>query len=492
MKKFFLFIPLIILSCSTRIDSPAVLKNFSELTTANEVVEFVKAAAEKSPTLSYEVFGKSSFGKDLVLFRSKYKGSKERLRVLIFAQQHGNEPSGKEACLLLICDLANGKLREWIKDMELLIIPQLNPDGGDLDLRRNGAGIDLNRDHILLEAPETRALHNLFKDFNPHVTIDIHEYYPFSDSWKEFGGYKNFDVQVGVPTNINVSHEIRDFGLNKALPFVETTLAEKGYTFNNYIVGPAPNLGRTRHSTVDFDDGRQSFAILGTLAFIFEGINGKADVLDNIEHRTYGQYHALKALLEFLHNSADEIKSIVAGAKVKLINAEPGESVAIRLEHFPSGDPLKLPLVSSKTGKDTIVMVENYHPIVKSTLDATRPKAYLVPANDTLLVNFLKLHRIDFEHFETQNTSNISQYFVESIIIGEDEELENRFPMVIKRQVREDEIGKEYLRVTTRQLHSNFLVSLFEPQSMLGLAQRSGYEYLLKEKEYFPILRVEE
>jgi len=492
MRKYLLFIPLFILSCASRIESPAVLKSFSELTTADEVVEFAKAAAEKSQALSYEIFGKTSQGRDLVLIRSRTNGTNERLKVLVFAQQHGNEPSGKEACLLLIRDLANGLHREWLKDMEIVIIPQLNPDGGNLDQRRNGQGIDLNRDHVVLQAPETWALHNLFKDFMPHVTIDIHEYYPFSRSWEEFGGFKNFDVQVGLPTNINVAQEIRNFGLNKALPFVEASLKEKGYSFHNYIVGPAPNLGRTRHSTVDIDDGRQSFAILGTLSFIFEGINGRADVLDNIEHRAYGQHEALKALLNFAHQNANEIKAIVDDARTNLRSSESGEVVAIRLEHFPSGTPLTLPLISSTTGNDTVVIVENYHPIVKSTLNTTKPKAYLIPTKDTLLVNFLNLHQVKYENFEVQDAKVISRYFVESIAISEDEELENRLPTVIKQKIVKEELNDLYLWVTTGQLHSNFLVTLFEPQSMLGLAQRIGYEYLLQERDFFPILRVEE
>ncbi len=492
MKHFFLFISLLIFSCSTQVESPTVIKNFSELATAEEVVEFAKVASQHTDKLDLEIFGSTSEDRDLVLIRSKLKQSNNPLRVLVFAQQHGNEPSGKEASLLLIRDLASNQHSDWLRDMEIVIIPQLNPDGGNLDKRRNGQEIDLNRDHVVLQASETRAIHKVFKDFMPHVTIDIHEYYPYSKSWDEFGAFKNFDVQVGVPTNINVSQEIRNFGLLKALPYIETSLLKNEYTFHHYIVGPAPNLGRTRHSTVDIDDGRQSFAILGTLSFIFEGINGRTGVLDSIEHRTYGQYEALKALLHFVHQNASEIKTIVDDARNKLRSSKPGEVVAIRLEHFPSGNPLTLPLVSSTTGNDTVVIVENYHPIVKSTLNATKPKAYLIPTNDALLVNFLNLHGVKYENFEVQDAKVITRYFVESIAISEDEELENRLPTVIKQKIINEELNDLYLWVPTGQLHSNFLVTLFEPQSMLGLAQRIGYEYLLQERDFFSILRVEE
>ncbi|MFN2396083.1 MAG: M14 family zinc carboxypeptidase, partial [Bacteroidales bacterium] len=420
-----------------------------------------------------------------------YEYPDDKLHVLIFAQQHGNEQSGKEAALLLIRDLAEGKYNHWYENLEIWIVPQLNPDGSDVNERRNAGGIDLNRDHIVQLAPETRAIHELFREFNAHVTVDIHEYYPYSESWSEFGGYKNFDLQVGIPTNINVDSNIRSFALNNVLPHIEQHLNEQGFSFHNYLVGPAPSLGRLRHSTVDFDDGRQSFAIRNTLSFIYEGINGEDRYVENLARRTTGQYEGLVALLEFLHARAGETREIIVNAQEKLKTAQPGDKVAVRMEHFPDGNALKLPLSSATTGQDTLVLVENYHPLVQSNLDVSRPSAYLVPAGDHHLMEFLELHQLEYETTPDLTDKTVTQYYVASIEASMDEELPNRFPQVTTQTFDGKELTEEFVLVPTAQLHSNFMVSLFEPQSMLGLAQRPGYEYLLQEGEVFGILRVE-
>jgi hypothetical protein len=493
IRIFIVMLIMILAACKQPLESPAVLGNFTYPATSEEIREFCKKTARSSRNLRYEVFGKSDEGSDLVLVKTNGspKENQSKLRVLMFAQQHGNEISGKEALLLLVRDIANGSLAHLNEHMELWIIPQMNPEGGDRNERRNGSGIDLNRDHVVLQASETRALHDLFHRVNPHVTVDIHEYQPFRASWEEFGGFKNFDVQVGVPTNLNISPEIRNFAHDKILPEIEKHLNQKGFSFHNYLVGPVPTEGRTRHSTVDIDDGRQSFAILNTLSLIYEGINGRDGFTESLERRTFGQYEAVVALLNFLHENADHTINLVENAREKLRSSLPGETVIIRMEHFPDGRSVILPLESSSTGEDTLVVIENYHPVVKATLEVSRPRGYLVAASDDNLKNFLELHKVKYTRdFGSQNF-RVKEYYVDRIVMSEDEELQNRFPEVTIRKRNAGGLQVNYLFIPIAQLHSNFLVSLFEPQSMLGLAQREGFEYLLKENKVFPVLRVE-
>ena len=57
----------------------------------------------------------------------------------------------------------------------VLLIPTMNPDGVDADTRENADGVDLNRDHIDLSAPETRAVAMAQVRARPAVTFDQHE-----------------------------------------------------------------------------------------------------------------------------------------------------------------------------------------------------------------------------------------------------------------------------------------------------------------------------
>lgn len=57
----------------------------------------------------------------------------------------------------------------------VLLIPTMNPDGIAASTRNNANGVDLNRDHIALIAPETRAVATVQGRNRPAVTFDQHE-----------------------------------------------------------------------------------------------------------------------------------------------------------------------------------------------------------------------------------------------------------------------------------------------------------------------------
>ena len=52
----------------------------------------------------------------------------------------------------------------------------MNPDGAEAGTRVNGAGADINRDHITLEQPETRALYQVVRRVRPDLAVDCHEF----------------------------------------------------------------------------------------------------------------------------------------------------------------------------------------------------------------------------------------------------------------------------------------------------------------------------
>ena len=126
--------------------------------------------------------------------------------ILITASQHGNEHSGKEAALALIRDLAVGDLKPLLKQVNVLVMPQTNPFGNFVDKRPNEQGLDLNRDHVKLEAPSTRAIHAVFSRWMPEVTMDVHE-----------KGYDYYRVNTGCVTNANIAAAIRRFSIDTDL-----------------------------------------------------------------------------------------------------------------------------------------------------------------------------------------------------------------------------------------------------------------------------------
>ncbi len=479
-------VSIILPSCGyEEIMTPAESKDFEQPSGYEEIIDFCKNVAKKNPLLEMEVIGHSVGGRDLVVLTAGKRVNKEAepLRVLLFAQQHGNEQASKEAGLLILKEIATGSLDHWFDDMELWIVPQVNPDGSELNQRRNQGGHDLNRDHLVLEAPETIALHRLFQGIMPHVNIDLHEYQPYTESWRSFGAYKDFDVQVGINTNINIAENIRKFSLERALPAIGNHLEGLGYSFHNYIVGPPPSEGITRYSTTHIDDGRQSFGILNTVSFIFEGKNGRDGFSDNLMQRSISQAEAIKALLEFLTENSVEVKDIVNNAREQLVSERTGEKVAIRTEYAPDGSALPLNLKSATTGEDTLVMVENYKPLVVPEEETTVPLGYLIPRHDPRLKEWINNHGLYRLNNMPANAS-VYGWYLRPISYTE-----GRRPL--KRRVDLSHAHEQYVYLPSGQLHSNFLVLSLEPLSDIGLVQENSFEYLLSGDDWYPIYRVE-
>lgn len=464
---------------------------FARTSTNAEINDFLKTIAETNKHFQYFELGQNTQGQSigaLKIAKGEFGENPDKLRVLIFAQQHGNEPSGMEACLLWIAKLSGRGSQSILKNLDICIIPQLNPFGGDSLRRTNAEGTDLNRDHLLLTAPETIALQKLFHQYLFHVTIDIHEYYPYGRAWREFGAFKNFDVQVGTLTNPNVAPELRNYALEQVFPLLEEQLNQNNFSFFHYIVGPAPNLGPTRHSTADINDGRQSFGILNTLSFIFEGLNGKDSTTHNLEHRARAQLLCLETLIDKLSKDARHIHQMVGHTRDRLIAFPEEKKVSIRIEHHSDGTPLRLPLISASTNRDTLIEIQEYLSKVVSTLDVAKPKAYLIPDSCVSLIDLLKKHHISFQPASVQSANKASAYLIKSLIESVDEELENVLPEIVETEVEFN--PEHYIYVPLNQISGNKLVIMLEPQSLFGLINTSSFNHLLKEGGQYPVLRI--
>lgn len=124
-----------------------------------------------------------------------------RPAVLLVGQQHGDEPAGAEALLVVARQLAGGALAPVLERVDVVVLPRANPDGAAAGQRYTADGTDLNRDHLLLATPEARALSGLLQAFEPVLVADLHEFEAFADWQDKFGAVPRADLllQAGTP-----------------------------------------------------------------------------------------------------------------------------------------------------------------------------------------------------------------------------------------------------------------------------------------------------
>jgi hypothetical protein len=244
----------------------------------DEMVAFLESVAKPGfITVSEE--GRSVEGRKVLLVRlSRDAGqprSRARFRVLLYAQQHGDEVAGKDALLTLVRDIA-ARPTLLPEDVDLYLMPMLNPDGAEAHRRVNGAGADLNRDHLLLAQPETQALHRVARRVRPHLAVDSHEFGRDGEAYAA-KGWEAWPVITMDACNHPLIPGYLKAAAREAVATAVPLQARAGHAYQRYTVGGPPPDAEIRPSTPEVDDGRNGMGTLGALSFIIEsGVRHRA------------------------------------------------------------------------------------------------------------------------------------------------------------------------------------------------------------------------
>lgn len=103
-------------------------------------------------------------------------GSGEK-RLLIWSQMHGNESSGTRAMFDVInfFEQKSELAQAILSNLTIDFIPMLNPDGANVNTRRNAVGIDINRDFLAKESTEIHVLLNQIEKGNYQTLFNLHD-----------------------------------------------------------------------------------------------------------------------------------------------------------------------------------------------------------------------------------------------------------------------------------------------------------------------------
>jgi hypothetical protein len=295
-------------------------------------------------------------------------------------------------------------------------------------------------------------------------------------------------MTIGTTTNLNVPEPIRKFSFEQYVPYFLAYVDKRNFSAFHYCPGGPPVDAIMRFSTFDINDGRQSLGIQNTLSFIQEGMNGRDDSIENLQHRAFGQKEGMMALLTFVRDHHHEIKILVVHERSQARKNQAGELVTLQASHVSDGSALKMPLLSLSTGKDTIISIRNWCPVVKSIYDVVKPRGYLIPRDCTLLKDWALRHKFPRELYTPEPGDVLEQYQIESLKSIDFEGDTIIDPVLSTRKVKV--IKKQYYFYPASGDKAMLLILGLEPKSMTGLATYPAYSGYLQPGKTWPVVRV--
>ncbi|HXG70987.1 MAG TPA: M14 family zinc carboxypeptidase, partial [Gemmatimonadaceae bacterium] len=175
------------------------ITSYRETSRYVDVQSFLESLRRLNATLAHGSIGRTTEGREIpyvIASRplvSTPAAAKALRRPIVYVQAniHGGEVEGKDALLALVRDLVLSPNPNALDSLVLIAVPIYNADGNErfgpqavnrsdqngpssVGRRSNGMDLDLNRDYVKAEAPETRASLAMFNTWDPDVFVDLH------------------------------------------------------------------------------------------------------------------------------------------------------------------------------------------------------------------------------------------------------------------------------------------------------------------------------
>ncbi|MEG9435717.1 M14 family metallopeptidase [Edaphobacter sp. HDX4] len=383
----------------------------------------VQAAAPNE--VKIEPFGRSGEGRELDIVIVSHDGMfdpaelhvAKRPIVLVQNSIHAGEMDGKDACLSLLRDMVITKSKAALLERAVLVfIPMYNADGherrsrynrinqdgpAEMGWRGNGTNLNLNRDYLKADAPETRAFMAMFHRWLPDFFVDDH----VTD-----GADYQYDVTFTMDDGPNVPAGTARWVGEVATPMLEKYVDAHGHLASpTYITlandsDPAQGLG--------FNDNPPRFS---TGYMILEGRPGmlvELHMLKDYQTRVTGNYEILAGLMELVNRDADKLIALNATAdtEAEAMGSHPLSNVKYPLTLAWGGETTPFLFRGYRytrelSGVSGVMWVRYTHEPWNVSLPAqtgykivaeTRPPAaYLIPAQWTGVIDSLAAHQIE-------------------------------------------------------------------------------------------------
>nr|BAL53224.1 peptidase M14, carboxypeptidase A [uncultured Gammaproteobacteria bacterium] len=403
---------LLVLAAQAKAWTPLEEAGYQKLPDTAQIATFLAQLADRSPLARFLPYGRSAGGRPLVAlllsddpeFLRTGRSSPTKLTVMLVAGQHGTEPSGTEALLSLADDVAAGLWPPLLAHLDLILIPNSNPDGRDLHRRVNAAGVNLSTDYVRLSQPETQSLVKLLLKFRPHALLDVHESAVLKRKSLGAQGYlTDFEAQFEYANHPNVAPELRLFAKYVFLPELVDAVRSQGLPARHYI-GEITSIAQPiTHGGISLRNLRNYAGMRGVFALLVENRldpPGDWPTPRNIKARLAKQRLCVQAFLEKLIAFRQELLGRIAAARDR---QAPLVALQARYGPLPACPKIAIALRRLDDGQETVreftylgrIVAEDWHLL---------PRYYAITAHRAEIARLLDRHGLGYRRLDRAQT----------------------------------------------------------------------------------------
>ena len=486
--------------------------NYLETPSYDSTIAFCKHLSKASSLIHYTTFGISPEGRSLPLLiadkdqLTEPKEIRKTGRTILFIQAciHAGESDGKDAGLLLFRDfITKPDIKKLLDSVSVIFIPIYSVDGHErfgpynrinqngpkeMGWRTNSQNLNLNRDYIKAEAPETQAWLDLFNEWKPDFFVDCHT----TD-----GADYIYPLTYGIEINGSMDESLTKWQEDQYLPFVKTAMDKANYPIYPYV------SFRDWHN---IDSGLESWVTPPMLSQGYTALSNcpglliETHMLKDYKTRVYSTYAIIQYTMELLNKEGKNLQKLIKKAN------EYSSSSDFRNKSFPLAFDITHDSVmvefkgmeyssekSDLTGGTWYKFgkkVKNYsiplfHNII-ATAQTQLPEFYIVPVQYSFVKDILRHHQLFFYSLKKDTIINVQGYRFSNVKFS-------NFPYEGRQKVSSFamdtlhysmKILKGTIIVPMSQPKSRIIAHILEPQASSSLLQYGYFNTIFEQKEY--------
>ncbi len=399
--------------------TPGFAPGRGDFTTHEELLVWLADLTARTANVRVRMLGESQEGRAipmLVLSNAPVASAADVLRLnrpVVWLQglQHGDEPAGGEAMLAIAERLAVGDLNPLLDRVTVLVVPRANPDGAARFTRVTANGIDINRDHVKFDLPETAIVHRAMNAYQPQVVVDCHEFSVFNRWVQKWGVINAYDMTLIYATNPNVPPELTRFADSTFKSGITAALEAAGYRHGwYYTTSYRESDKRVQMGGLAPDISRNTFGLQGSISFLLE-TRGVGIVRDHFLRRVHTHVVALEAVLRTTSANAERVMRTVAGIRDSIARATPAAPIVVTSRQ--KATERTLAMLDPVTGADRPLTVPFDDSLdAEALLVRPRPFAYVLPPAYRDLARRLALNGVAVERLARPTALDVDVYRV--------------------------------------------------------------------------------